>query len=271
MLRQRLLTAFVIIVVVVSAILWLPADGFSLFIAAVILLGAWEWGGLFKLRTSQRLAYCGITAALIAALATANAAVMPLMVISAVWWLVAFNLVLRYPSGGTWWQARPVALVIGLIVLVPGFAALRALRGQDDYVAAISLFIVLVAAADSFAYFTGRAFGKRRLAPFVSPNKSWEGVFGGMAGCMTLGLIVWWLSGERVFSLADWLTAGVGCLLLAAFSVVGDLFESMAKRHCQVKDSGTLLPGHGGVLDRLDSLTAALPVYVLILQALRIY
>jgi phosphatidate cytidylyltransferase len=269
-LRQRLITAFVLLVVVTSAIVFLPQPGFLLFIAIVILIGAWEWGTMLKLSKTQLGAYLALCAALMSALQLGgNAVVAPLMLVSALWWVWAFTLVLRYPNAGLWWQPRPQALLVGLILLVPGFAALSELRGLENYGRAIAGFIILVAAADSFAYFTGRAFGRTRLAPLVSPNKTWEGVLGGMTGCLVLGLAgMWWLASERDFSAGDWLLAAFGTLLLAAFSVVGDLFESMLKRHCQVKDSGKLLPGHGGVLDRLDSLTAALPVYVLILQAL---
>lgn len=271
MLQQRLLTALVLVLIVASALVWLPPMGFALFVALILLLGAWEWTGLLKYRTPQRLAYLVLCAALMTGLHNAGeVAVIPLMLASALWWLVAFNLVLRYPEGGHWWRKRPVTLLIGLIVLIPGFSALTALRLQEHHISAIVGFIVLVAAADSFAYFTGRAFGRRRLAPSVSPNKSWEGVIGGMAGCLTLALIgLWYVKGGAVEG-GHWLLAAVGSLLLASFSVVGDLFESMLKRHCQVKDSGKILPGHGGVLDRLDSLTAALPVYVVLLQALGI-
>jgi len=270
MLRQRLLTAAVLVAIVAAAVLYLPPAGFALFVALIILIGAWEWSTLLKLTRPARVAYLAVMAALMAALqSTSIDLLLPLMLVSALWWLVAFSLVLRYPDGGTWWQRRAVALGIGLLVLVPGFVALNALREMERYPLVIAGFIVLVAAADSFAYFTGRAFGRRRLAPRVSPNKSWEGVYGGMAGCVALGLVVLnWLVPPGEAGLSYWPTAVVGLVLLAAFSVVGDLFESMFKRHCQVKDSGNLLPGHGGVLDRLDSLTAALPIYVLILNTL---
>jgi phosphatidate cytidylyltransferase len=269
-LRQRLVTAFVLLVIVTSAVLFLPQSGFLLFVALVILLGAWEWSTMLKLSKTQRGAYLALCAALMSALQLGGGAVVvPLMLLSALWWIVAFTLVLRYPKAGLWWQPTPQALLVGLVVLVPGFAALSELRALEHYGRAIAGFIVLVGAADSFAYFTGRALGRHRLAPLVSPNKTWEGVMGGMVGCVALGLGgLWWLSAERDFSAGEWLVAALGFLLLATFSVVGDLFESMFKRHCQVKDSGKLLPGHGGILDRLDSLTAALPVYVLVLQAL---
>jgi phosphatidate cytidylyltransferase len=191
------------------------------------------------------------------------------MLVSALWWAWAFTLVLRYPAAGHWWQAPPRALIVGLIVLVPGFAALNELRALPHYGRLIAGFIALVVAADSLAYFTGRALGRHRLAPLVSPNKTWEGVLGGALGCLVLGMLLMaWQSVEHDFDPRAWLVAALGCLVLAAFSVVGDLFESMFKRHCQVKDSSKLLPGHGGALDRLDSLTAALPIYVLILRAL---
>ncbi|MDR0781376.1 MAG: phosphatidate cytidylyltransferase [Pseudomonadales bacterium] len=270
MLRQRLITAAVLLVIVTSAVLWLPPRGFRWFVALVILLGAWEWGAMLKLSMTQRGAYLALCAALMSALRLGGSAVvLPLMWVSVLWWLWAFTLVLRYPRAGLWWQPVPLALLAGLIVLVPGFAALSELRTLEHYGWAIAAFITLVAAADSFAYFTGRALGRRALAPLISPNKTWEGVLGGMTGCVVLGGAgLWWLSLERALSVNACLLALLGCLTLAAFSVVGDLFESMFKRYCQVKDSGSLLPGHGGILDRLDSITAAAPLYVLVLHGL---
>jgi phosphatidate cytidylyltransferase len=272
MLKQRILTALVLALLIVSALLWLPPGGFLLFIAAILLIGFWEWATMLKLSPIQRALYLALSAALLALVQLGGAGLYrPILLLSVLWWLCAFTLVLRYPRAGRWWQPLPLALALGWVVLIPGFVALGELRLREHYMAAIVSCIVLVAAADSFAYFTGRALGRHRLAPNVSPGKTWEGVFGGMTGCVLLGLVGLYFFSETALGAGGWLLGALGFVLLAVFSVVGDLFESMLKRHCQVKDSGKILPGHGGVLDRLDSLSAALPLYVLLLQALDIF
>ncbi|HWK55410.1 MAG TPA: CDP-archaeol synthase [Hyphomicrobiales bacterium] len=270
MLKQRVITALVLAVIVIGAIALLPRNGFALFVAVVIGIGAWEWSGMMRLAPWQRVAHLLLFCCLMLALLVAGTPmVLPLMLLSALWWLVAFALVLRYPASEPLWQPRAILLLLSAVVLLPGVVALDFLRVQDPHAYYILAFIVLVAAADIGAYFTGRRLGSRRLAPLVSPNKTWEGVIGGMVGTVVAGLLMLAaLPGHLELGLHQWVLGVLGALLLAAFSVVGDLFESMLKRHCQVKDSSNLLPGHGGILDRLDSLTAALPVYVLTLSAL---
>ena len=160
---------------------------------------------------------------------------------------------------------------MGLLVLLPVMSALLAIRSLPGYIYYVLVFIALVAAADIGAYFSGRAFGNFKLAPLVSPNKTWEGFVGGLICSVVVAMVA---LGQlpRLHDIAPikLLVAITGCAVLAIFSVVGDLFESMLKRHCDAKDSSRLLPGHGGVLDRLDSITAALPVYVLILYSLEV-
>jgi phosphatidate cytidylyltransferase len=269
MLKQRVITAIILVAVVLSAIVYFPSSWFHVFVALFIALGAMEWSVLAGLPGMIWRAGYGVAClALMFVLAHVELALGEiLLTVSAAWWVIAFVLVCLYPKAAGLWHRSVVLLPLGLVVLMPGFIALSRLRGLEDHVFYILLLIALIAAADSGAYFAGRAFGKHKLAPRVSPNKTWEGFVGGqLAVCIVLWIALL-LRGVEV-STGQAVLITLGAIALAAASVVGDLFESMLKRQAGVKDSGALLPGHGGVLDRIDSLTAALPVYsVLLLQA----
>lgn len=266
MLKQRLITGVLLAAFVFAAILWFPEAWFQAFIALCIAIGAWEWSALAGLRNAAaRGVYTALfLVAMFALLHVAPELRSLLLAAGALWWLIALLLICLYPAGTEAWHRTALLLPLGLIVLLPGWLALVALRGLDAHVFYIVLLIGLIVAADSGAYFSGRAFGKRKLAVHVSPNKTWEGFAGGqLAACVVLWLTL--LARGVELSGAQWLLATLATLVLASASVVGDLFESMLKRVAGVKDSGTLLPGHGGVLDRLDSLSAALPVYSVLL------
>jgi phosphatidate cytidylyltransferase len=179
------------------------------------------------------------------------------LIATALWWLVAFLWVVLAPTRG----GRMAAAVTGFGVLVPAAIGLARLALVEPHGRMLLLYlIVLIAAADIAAYFGGRGLGRHKLAPSVSPGKTWEGFASGMAGAAVAAAF-----GAAVFHLpmAVWLAV---CAPVALVSVVGDLVESMFKRRAGLKDSGGMLPGHGGVLDRIDSLTAAGPVFLLALQ-----
>lgn len=269
MLRQRVVTAIILMAIVLAAIVLFPSMWFQIFVALFIALGAAEWSVLAGLPgAAWRASFAVVCLALMFVLAHIELALGEmLLTASAMWWVIAFVLVCLYPKAAGLWHRRVVLLPLGLVVLMPGFIALARLRGLEDHVFYILLLIGLIAAADSGAYFAGRAFGKHKLAPQVSPNKTWEGFAGGqVAVCAVLWAALLARGVELNGTQAVLVTLGAS--VLAAASVVGDLFESMLKRQAGMKDSGALLPGHGGVLDRIDSLTAALPVYsVLLLQA----
>ena len=189
---------------------------------------------------------------------------MPVLALGLLWWLFAIWAVLRYPASAGAWRAEPVRLLIGLLILLPAFQGLLLLKQWplDNWL--IVAVMVLVWAADVGAYFAGRAFGRRKLAPKVSPGKSWEGLVGGLLASLliTLGVGLY-----RDWAASELLAALAGAAVVVLISVVGDLAESMFKRQAGVKDSSNLLPGHGGVLDRIDSLTAAIPVFAVLLWA----
>lgn len=264
MLKQRLLTGIALVILVLVVVLWLPQPGFLLCMAAVVLMGAWEWSRLAGLQSrSLRAAYTGLVL-LALPLLLAQSMEQRRLVLAAgcLWWVYAYFLVRRYPALGAAWNGRWLPALSGLLVLLPGWSALVALREAPQHAVLLLLLLALVAAADIGAYFSGRAFGRHKLAPQVSPNKTWEGFAGGMLGSAVVALLVVATTGlAGAMSPATVLRVLAVALSVAVISVVGDLFESMIKRRAGVKDSGSLLPGHGGVLDRIDSVTAALPLF----------
>ncbi|MGO2131283.1 MAG: phosphatidate cytidylyltransferase [Halomonas sp.] len=260
MLKQRIITALWLFVVAGVGLFVLSGSAFTVFTAAVVLLGSWEWANLAGLSSTGKrlLAVVAMAAVLALMYATGNVlATWPLWV-AAAGWLVNLYWVIGYPGRVGQWSGMAMRLLMGLWVLVTAWVGLNVLR---DLGAIWLLYVLLLVwSADIGAYFVGRAFGKRKLAPSVSPGKSWEGVFGGAALTALLAI---------GFALGMKLGLGSGLLLLAATvvvslaSVLGDLLESMLKRYRGIKDSSNLLPGHGGVLDRIDSLTAAAPLFAL--------
>lgn len=259
MLRQRFMTSAVLLSLILAAIFFLDEGWFALFIGAVVFLGAREWAALSGFtETVQRIAY-----ALCAALCCFLLYVMPflawpLLLMAMLWWVVALVLVVQYPLNVAYWSAPKVRLGMGLLVLLPAWQGLVVIKEMPQANALILALMLLVWGADSGAYFWGRAFGRRKLAPRVSPGKSWAGVLGGLLVCSLFTLL---LSNYQQWTFNQLLIALFVTVLIVLFSVVGDLTESMVKRYAGFKDSGTLLPGHGGILDRIDGLTAAIPMF----------
>ena len=254
-LRKRILTAVVLAVALFIVLLALPPVFTVVFISAIVLLGAWEWSAFLKLPSEAlRAAYAVLIGVLMFAVWSVSASATGrtlLLGIALAWWLVALVWVMLAPRQVAGWSAG----LAGILALVPSWLALMRLRLTLVEGAQWVLFaLVLVWAADIGAYFAGKHYGRVPLAPQVSPGKTWEGVFGGLA-----------LSALVALAGAAWFRLPTGpfvllCLTAVAFSVVGDLTESLLKRYAGLKDSGTVFPGHGGVMDRIDSITAAAPV-----------
>lgn len=267
MLSRRILTALALVLPLLAALFYLPSFWLALLFGAVIVAGAWEWAILSALNTRlpRGLYVFALTvfgALTVRALLRDPASVVALFGAAVLWWLWVLVELVRHPAPGDGWLAtRSGRLVSGFCTLVPAWAAPLYLHVTDSGSPALLLYLfVLVWTADSAAYFFGWAIGRHKLAPQISPGKTVEGAIGGLGAVALLayvcGTMVWHFDGAR---LALWIVLAVST---AALSVVGDLAESKLKRTAGVKDSGRLLPGHGGVLDRVDAFTAAAPVFV---------
>jgi phosphatidate cytidylyltransferase len=253
--KKRVTTAAVLLAVLLIVVLWLPPAATVVALTLVVLAGAWEWSAFLRVtQLWQRVLYVVIVAALLPLVwyYTENAAGLKLVLeIAVAWWVIALGWVMFAPR----LVSSSAAAVAGVLALVPAWIALARLRVRFDPGAEWVLFaLILVQVADIGAFFVGRRFGRRRLAPSVSPGKTWEGVFGGLLASALVAIVG---SSRFEISLAHFLPL---CLAVVAFSIVGDLTESLLKRFAGLKDSGRLFPGHGGVMDRIDSVTAAAPV-----------
>jgi len=264
-LLQRVLTALVLAPLVVAAILLLDSLYFGLVLLPVIALAAWEWANLAGLQTRAGwLAYTLLLAALTAIAGWAIGTGMdlfPLLLVALVFWPWAAWVVWRFPTPAPGIGRTVPMLILGLPALIVPWVALVLLHGRlEQGPAWVVVLMLVIWGADVAAYFSGRRWGRRKLAPSVSPGKSWAGFWGGL---VAVGLIMF------LFSL--WLGSGpLQTLVLVLLgmatgliSVLGDLFESVLKRTRGIKDSGSLLPGHGGILDRIDSMLSAAPVFAL--------
>ena len=261
MLGQRIITALILVALLGGALYVLPSETLWLVFALIVALAGWEWAGLLKFGARARVLYgLGVFIAC-AVIQLFASALTPLVVgLSALFWVlvVPFWLRSRWPLGGGF-----AGMGLGAMLLVAGWAAMTILQLKSPWLLLIVMALVWV--ADVFAYFAGRTFGRHKLAPTISPGKTWEGVGGAVVGVVCYGFVLlhspwghYW-PGSLVFAV-------VLLVLLTAVSVIGDLVESMLKRQAGIKDSSNLLPGHGGVLDRIDSLLSTLPVAALVVS-----
>ncbi len=257
-LRKRIATASVLAAVLLVVVLWLPRWTTVVVLTGLVLAGAWEWSAFLRLRTSPaRAIYVAVVAALLPTawvLTNTIEGRSAFLTIALIWWIAALCWIVFAPRRVAPWSAA----LAGTLALVPAWLALVRLRLDLPHGAEWVLFsLLLVWVADIGAYFFGRRFGRLRLAPEVSPGKTWEGVIGGIAASAIVAVL-----GSAWFHVP--LIAFLPlCLAAVSFSIIGDLTESLLKRFAGMKDSGTLFPGHGGVMDRIDSVTGAVPVLFL--------
>lgn len=272
MLIQRILTAIVLIPLVIIALFFAPLSIFSYLIIAVCALATWEWSHFLGIvKKTQKAIFMVLIISLLALLylipidlSLKGKLYTYIIYLSIVWWLIALLLVISYPQSAKYWsKSILIKLLFALFTLIPFYISMLELRSInydiDRYTGAVWLLyvFVLVWATDTGAYFAGRAIGKHKLAVKVSPGKTIEGFFGGVSLAILVCLLVY-LTGYFAISFINFL---ISSLLAILVSVLGDLTESMFKREAGIKDSGNLIPGHGGILDRIDSLTAAVPVF----------
>lgn len=271
MTKTRTITALVMAPLAIAAIWWLPTEWMMVLAAVLFLMGLWEWFDLAEIedtlsRTVLLIAHMALMVAITWGSRSATGYTFALFelatVVGVVWWLFAGLWLTRhtFASDHTTW-ARVFKLAAGALAVIPAWCALAWLHASEPngnrwLLAALSV----VWAADTGAYFAGRALGRTKLAPTISPNKTVEGMIGGVVAGVIVGCAFGLLAGATPGQLP---LVAIAAFAAALFSVIGDLYESQLKRHVGVKDSGHLLPGHGGVLDRIDGVLAALPVFAL--------
>lgn len=270
MLSARVMTAIPLALLLLAFIIYAPPLAFAILLGAIALLGAWEWAALGGWeRPLLRVVFTVALAVLLLAV-MAGWIVQPVIIwLGLLLWLGLLMLVLRRARGmAPQPLPAPVRLAVGLPVLLVAWTALVNIHaGAFGGAFWLIVLFVLVWGADIGAYFAGRRFGQHKLAVLISPGKTWEGVMGGLiAAFVGMGLVSLWgirIAGYPLPSAGWWLVTG---FLIVAVSVMGDLFESILKRDAGVKDSGRILPGHGGILDRIDALLPAAPVFYLALS-----
>jgi len=259
-LKQRIITGLVLVALILLAIIYLPFYFFSIFLTLFMLFAAWEWGILIGIhRKFLRLIFVACVG--LCLFFAWHSPIIPILVVSILFWLGAFFFIIFYPKGSSIWASGIwIRTLMGIVVIVPCWLALNTLRAAQDGSQTIIFMLFLVWAADTGAYFAGKSWGKNKLCPRVSPNKTWEGVYGGVLLTAIVAAV-----GAMIMNIAPsrWFILILLSLFVAIFSVIGDLFESMLKRQIGIKDTGTYLPGHGGFLDRIDSLLAAAPLFLL--------
>jgi len=283
LLKQRIITAAILAPLAIAALFLLSLPGFHLVMVVVCLIAAWEWTG-FSAKNSLKqrklqLAVFGLAFGLISILLPSN--ILPrlleegttylVLFVAAIWWFSSLFLVMAYPkSAAVWRKSVVITFAMGCLTLIPFLWAMLALHSWHyepsaasnyDGSALLLYVMLLVWGADTGAYFSGRAFGKHKLAPKVSPAKTIEGLVGGVVTAMIIAVLFSTFVNLPWQSTPALMTASLFAVLASA---LGDLNESMFKRTAGIKDSGKILPGHGGVLDRIDSLTAAMPVFTFI-------
>jgi phosphatidate cytidylyltransferase len=265
MLKQRLITALILAPLVLWGVLMLSNQALMLVMALVVLVGGSEWARLAGAGgwLEQGL-YLGVLMLAMAVLAWSAPLrqdwILWLLAANMLWWLLVLIRSSRFSAGPPLRGLSLIQLFEGIVVLIPAWLALVLIhRLPQDGPRMLVFLLILIWSADIGAYFSGRRWGRVKLAPRVSPGKTREGVYGAMVGAVVCGLVLaWW----QHWGLAGYLYAVVLCLTTTLVSILGDLFVSMMKRLRCLKDSGNLLPGHGGLLDRIDSLTAASPLFL---------
>ena len=260
--EKRIITSLLLGLIVVGTIITGSSQLFTLLMLTFVAIAAWEWLGLSQLHPKNPvITYLACLSALICVYYILDALKQPLLIaIAAVLiWSLAFAVILAYQHGKAFSITKTFKLVIGLVMLAIAWNSLTMLYKANNGSELVLLLFILIWTVDSSAYFIGTYFGKHRLASRVSPAKSWEGFLGSMLVSVLLaGTYSVYASIDKI---SYQITLIVIFLVTAAFSVIGDLFISVMKRDAHMKDTGSILPGHGGILDRLDSLIAAAPVY----------
>jgi len=262
MLIKRLLTAVILIPLVVITTLKLDSSEFVIAMMPVLFISSWEYSGLIKIKHwATKVLYVSALMTTAYFLNQTPFLLMPILIITLLWWFINSFWIISFPRHTRYWHNYlAIRLVNGFFFFIPLFVSLSALHQIDSSL--VLLLLALVWAADIGAYFVGRAIGKNKLLPNVSPGKTIEGVAGGVL-CSLGVMFIYVRFGFENAAFEQYFFYGILSLVVTLASILGDLFESLHKRIAGVKDSGILLPGHGGLFDRIDSLTASAPIFFL--------
>ena len=277
MFKQRMATALILALGFVWVTTFSSSFFFALFISLIVLVASWEWGEFIGLKHGhQKIGYLSAVAFIIMSLfvlleitpktqSISAVSVSIILALGFLFWLITLPLLKYYPRNANKWSNKLKIAVMGILTLLPawvGMVQLKYLLVEGYFVLGL---VAMVAAVDSGAYFIGKQFGHEKLAPHLSPNKTWEGALGGFVLCLLVNLLLVWILHNFLLTLNGWQIMQLVLLSFGVtfFDVIGDLFISMLKRNRAIKHSGFLLPGHGGVLDRIDGLIAVIPGFVL--------
>ncbi len=272
MLKLRIITALVLGPLIIWSVLTFSHRAIAIELAGILCLGAWEWARLAGIKKQPgRIGFAIFMGAVFTAVSLLlhddKSYLLPALYLAGLFWLFALFMVIYFNRTTITGLNNPSKMIItgtlvfGVGVLTGSFISITALHQNAQYGAIYILaLLIMIWVADSAAYFSGKAFGKSKLAVNVSPGKSWEGVIGGLIGTVVVAyLFALYLNIESTYILKFIMIA----LITICFSIVGDLTESLFKRRAGIKDSSQILPGHGGIMDRIDSLTAAAPIFIL--------
>jgi len=269
MLNQRIATGVVLAAAALAIIIYTPSWLFALITGFIVVFAGWEWSNFADLRKAGKVAFSVALAMMLGLIYTSLDIITYQALIPALaTWVLLFVAIGIYPSGTRVWKRPWLISLLGYIVLAFAWLALLLLRELNAGTVYIISLLLIVFGADIGAYFTGKAWGKHTLAPSLSPGKTWEGVLGGVVTGIIVYFALLMLVGDAlsVSALAGWFIFLIATTIIL-ISIGGDLTESMLKRERGIKDSGRILPGHGGILDRIDSLLAALPFYAFLVLA----
>jgi len=263
MLKHRLLTAFILGPLVLWGIYALPELYFLLFVLLLVTMGAWEWSAFAGWNhKSSRSIFTALSAALYSSILWFNHIEInqAVILISLVWWLLCIPLLISFPfKQSHLLQKKLIKAIVGILLLLATLISMVMIRNNPNYGSEYILYLIFIIwFADSGAYFAGRSLGKNKLIPNVSPGKTWEGVVGAIVVTFIVSIASLYIldipsSDSILFIIVTFVTV--------VYSIVGDLSESMFKRMENIKDSGNILPGHGGILDRIDSMMSAFPIF----------
>jgi phosphatidate cytidylyltransferase len=279
MLKQRIITSIILLLGLIAITTQLSLFNFTLFVSLVLVIASWEWGGFIGLNeSSEKWAYSTTIAVMVTGLyfildisigdSSVNIVRASILLgLGLLFWILMVFVLSGYPKNKSAWNDESKIACMGMLTLVPSWVGLVVLKSLEEAGLLVLALVILVAAVDIGAYFAGVNFGARKLAPNLSPKKTWEGVWGGFTLCAVISVVML-LAVNRYFLELTFTEMAILFLLAPLttfFSVIGDLFESMLKRNQNIKDSGKLLPGHGGIMDRVDGLVATAPPFVLLL------